>query len=40
MRAFLAGVAAAIAIAVIAAALSYTVDLSARDTYRTSNVRL
>jgi hypothetical protein len=39
-RAFLAGVAVAIGIGVLAMVVSVSVDLSARDIYKTQSVRL
>jgi hypothetical protein len=39
-RAFLVGIVAALGIGVLALLASQTVDLSARDTYKTTSVRL
>jgi hypothetical protein len=39
-RAFLAGVVVALLIGAAAMVASYSVDLSARDTYKTASVRL
>ena len=39
-RAFLAGVVVALVIGAVAMAVSRSVDLTARDTYRTQSVRL
>ncbi|GEM_PF-6624571 len=39
-KAFIAGVIVALGIGVVALIVSVTVDLSARDTYKTASVRL
>ncbi|MGH7013612.1 MAG: hypothetical protein ACREEL_05560 [Stellaceae bacterium] len=39
-KAFVAGVVVALGIGAVALVVSWTVDLSARDTYKTASVRL
>ncbi|MBU6507557.1 MAG: hypothetical protein KGI92_07800 [Alphaproteobacteria bacterium] len=39
-KAFIAGVVVALGIGVVACVVSWSVDLTARDTYRTQSVRL
>lgn len=39
-KAFVASVVVALGIGIVALAVSWTVDLSARDTYKTQSVRL